>query len=318
VTAPDGLVVVDKPSGLTSHDVVARIRKIAGTRRAGHAGTLDPMATGVLLIGVGKATRLLGHLALTDKEYAATIRLGVATATDDAEGEVLAAAPAGQLSGQALDAAVQALTGEIQQVPPSVSAIKVSGRRAYRLARAGEAPELTPRTVTVSRLTVLQVRPAGVVTDLDVEVTCSTGTYIRAIARDLGAMLGVGGHLTALRRLRVGPYGLDAARTLDDLAACFEVLPLADVARASFRCRDLTAEQARVVAHGGRLRASEASQAAGARPAAGELAPAPGQPAPSGTQTPGQPIAAFGPDGSLIALLTEQDGQARPLAVFVP
>jgi tRNA pseudouridine55 synthase len=290
----DGLVIVDKPGGLTSHDVVARIRRLAGTRRVGHAGTLDPMATGVLVVGVEKATRLLGYLTLTQKQYDATIRLGQSTSTDDAEGELTITAPASGLTPETINKAIAELTGEIQQVPPAVSAIKVDGQRAYKLTRAGAAPELKPRPVTVYEFTVTDVRPAGDgdLTDVDATVRCSSGTYIRALARDLGDKLGTGGHLTALRRTRVGGYGLDAARTLDQLAERFEVMPLAQAAAAAFPRRDLSADEARRLAHGGRLPAG-----------------------PPGTGTP-SPTAAFAPDGSLVALLAEQDGQARPLAVF--
>ena len=293
----DGLVIVDKPGGLTSHDVVARIRRLAGTRRVGHAGTLDPMATGVLVVGVEKATRLLGYLTLTQKQYEATIRLGQSTSTDDAEGEVTFTASAqdvsaARLTEHELAKAVAELTGEIQQVPPAVSAIKVDGQRAYKLTRAGAAPELKPRPVTVYEFTVTDVRPAGDLLDVDATVRCSSGTYIRALARDLGRKLGTGGHLTALRRTRVGGYGLDAARTLDQLAERFEVMPLAEAAAAAFPRRDLSADEARRLAHGGRLPAG-----------------------PPGTGT-ASPTAAFAPDGSLVALLAEQDGQARPLAVF--
>ncbi|MGH3069174.1 MAG: tRNA pseudouridine(55) synthase TruB [Streptosporangiaceae bacterium] len=308
--APSGLIVVDKPGGLTSHDVVARIRRLAGTRRVGHAGTLDPMATGVLVVGVEKATRLLGHLTLTDKEYQATIRLGQATDTGDAEGTVTAARPAGHLSLAQVQAAAAALTGEIQQVPPTVSAIKVAGRRAYQLTREGAPPVLKPRPVTVWSFTVLAVQPApadppgagspgagppdtapGDLLDVEAEVRCSSGTYIRALARDIGEALGVGGHLTRLRRTRVGPYDLSAAHTLDELAGQLTMLPLAQAAAAAFPVRELTADQARSLSHGGRL---------------------PG----AGGET--GPVAAFGPDGTLIALVQEKDGVARPLAVFVP
>ena len=301
----DGLVIVDKPGGLTSHDVVARIRRLAGTRRVGHAGTLDPMATGVLVVGVEKATRLLGYLTLTQKQYEATIRLGQSTSTDDAEGEVTFTASAdgvcaAVLSQDEISKAVAELTGEIQQVPPAVSAIKVDGQRAYKLTRAGAAPELKPRPVTVYEFTVTAIRPAGHgdltgltgLTDIDATVRCSSGTYIRALARDLGRKLGTGGHLTALRRTWVGGYGLDAARTLDQLAERFEVMPLAEAAAAAFPRRDLSADEARRLAHGGRLPAG-----------------------PPGTGT-ASPTAAFAPDGSLVALLAEQDGQARPLVVF--
>jgi tRNA pseudouridine55 synthase len=290
----DGLVIVDKPGGLTSHDVVARIRRLAGTRRVGHAGTLDPMATGVLVVGVEKATRLLGHLTLTEKQYDATIRLGQSTSTDDAEGELTTTAPATGLTPETINKAIAELTGEIQQVPPVVSAIKVDGQRAYKLTRAGAAPELKPRPVTVYEFTVTAIRPAGDgdLTDIDATVRCSSGTYIRALARDLGHSLGTGGHLTALRRTRVGGYGLDTAKTLDQLADRFEVVPLDQAAAAAFGRRDLSADEARRLAHGGRLPAG-----------------------PPGTGT-ASPTAAFAPDGSLVALLAEQDGQARPLVVF--
>ncbi len=214
-----GLVIVDKPGGMTSHDVVARIRRLAHTRRVGHAGTLDPMATGVLVIGVEKATRLLGHLMLTEKTYEATIRLGQSTTTDDAEGEPTGAAlrPATGVTRAALDAEIAKLTGDILQVPSSVSAIKVNGQRAYKLTRAGEAPELAARPVTVYDFNVTATRKAGDYLDVDATIRCSSGTYIRALARDLGAALGTGGHLTALRRTAVGPYTVVAAHTLEDL-----------------------------------------------------------------------------------------------------
>jgi tRNA pseudouridine55 synthase len=290
VTAASGLVIVDKPSGLTSHDVVARIRRLAGTRRVGHAGTLDPMATGVLVIGVGQATRLLGHLALTDKEYMATIRLGQATDTGDAEGTVVSATPAGELTLAQVRAAAAALTGEIQQVPPAVSAIKVGGRRAYQLAREGAAPVLAARPVTVREFTISDPRPAGGLLDVTATVRCSSGTYVRALARDLGESLGVGGHLTMLRRTRVGPYRLSAARGLAELTAGFSVIPLAEAAAAAFPVRPLTVAEAQSLSHGASL---EAAGTAG-------------------------PVAALAPDGSLVALLEDRDGRARPLAVFVP
>jgi len=285
----DGLVIVDKPGGMTSHDVVARIRRLAGTRRVGHAGTLDPMATGVLVVGVERATRLLGYLALTEKQYDATIRLGQSSGTDDAEGEITDVAPATHVTDEMLAKAVRDLAGEIQQVPPSVSAIKVDGQRAYRLTRAGAAPELKPRPVTVHEFTVTAIRRNGDLLDVDATVRCSSGTYIRALARDLGTALGTGGHLVRLRRTRVGEYGLEDARTLGQLAERFEVMPLAQAAAAAFPRRDLSADEARRLAHGGRLPACIDSE---------------------------RPTAAFAPDGSLVALLTEQAGQARPLVVF--
>jgi len=297
-----GLVIVDKPGGMTSHDVVARVRRLAGTRKVGHAGTLDPMATGVLVVGVEKATRLLGYLTLTEKEYDATIRLGQSTSTDDAEGEITSTAPAADVSAETLMTAVARLTGEIEQVPPAVSAVKVNGQRAYRLTRAGAAPELKSRPVTVYEFTVTEVRRDGDLLDLDATVRCSSGTYIRALARDLGAALGTGGHLTRLRRTRVGGYRLEDARTLEQLAGRFEVLPLAQAAAAAFPSRTLTADEARRLAHGGRLTVSTVTTAAGPATEAVPAAPA--------------TAAAYAPDGTLIALVIEESGQARPLVVF--
>ncbi|MBY8889175.1 tRNA pseudouridine(55) synthase TruB [Streptomyces sp. PTM05] len=291
---PDGLVVVDKPAGLTSHTVVSRLRRLAGTRRVGHAGTLDPMATGVLIVGVEKATRLLGHLALTSKSYDATIRLGQSTVTDDAEGDVTATASAAHVTREAIDAGVAELTGDILQVPSKVSAIKVDGRRSHRLVRAGEDFELAARPVTVSAFTVHEVRvsaaPDGTaLLDLDVTVDCSSGTYIRALARDLGAGLGTGGHLTALRRTRVGPYGLDGARTLEQLEESFSVLPLGQAAAAAFPRWDVDERTAGLLANGVRQKA-------------------PGL----GTG----PIAVFGPEERFIALVEEKRGETRILAGF--
>ena len=308
-----GLVIVDKPGGLTSHDVVARIRRLAGTRRVGHAGTLDPMATGVLVIGIEKATRLLGYLTLTEKEYAATIRLGQATSTDDAEGEITQTAEVSGVTQALLTAAVAPFTGEISQVPPSVSAIKVGGQRAYRLTRAGAAPELAARTVTVYEFTVGALRPAGDLLDVDATVRCSSGTYIRALARDLGAALGTGGHLTQLRRTRVGGYSLDQARTLDQLADRFEVLPLAQAAAAAFPGRNLSADEARRLANGGRL-AALGEDFAGA--SGGDADRAEDGAGRGHVPDPRAPTAAYAPDGSLVALVTEESGQARPLVVF--
>ena len=303
-----GLVIVDKPGGMTSHDVVARVRRLAGTRKVGHAGTLDPMATGVLVVGVEKATRLLGYLTLTEKEYDATIRLGLSSSTDDAEGEITGGATAASVSAETLAAAVAGLTGEIEQVPPAVSAIKVDGQRAYRLTRAGAAPELKSRPVTVYEFTVTAVRRDGQLLDVDATVRCSSGTYIRALARDLGAALGTGGHLTRLRRTRVGGYRIEDARTLEQLAGRFEVLPLAQAAAAAFPSRTLTEDEARRLAHGGRLTASTASTARIATsPASSATAAVPAAPATT---------AAYAPDGTLIALVAEESGQARPLVVF--
>lgn len=249
VDALGGLLVVDKDGGMTSHDVVSRCRKVLRTRKIGHAGTLDPMATGVLVLGVERATKMLGLLTLTTKSYTATIRLGQATVTDDAEGETLSTTPAGHVTDDDIASGTADLTGDIQQVPATVSAIKVDGERAYARARAGEDVQLTARPVTVSRFDILARRDidTGSTTfvDLDVEVDCSSGTYIRALARDLGETLGVGGHLTALRRTRVGPFTLEHARTLDQLAEDPTLnLDIDAAARLAFPHREITAQEA--------------------------------------------------------------------------
>jgi tRNA pseudouridine55 synthase len=290
--APDGLVVVDKPAGWTSHDVVARTRRLAGTRRVGHAGTLDPMATGVLVLGIGRGTKLLGHLTLADKVYEATVRLGASTVTDDAEGVVTGGSDASGVTDHELAAQTAALTGDLQQVPSSVSAIKQDGVRAYHRVRAGEQVRLAPRPVTVRRFDVTAVRRHGQYVDLDVVVECSSGTYVRALARDLGTALGVGGHLTALRRTRVGAYGIGSARTLDQLAEDLTVVPLARAAAAAFPRLEVDADAARRISHG--------------------------VPLPATGHGPGQPVAVFGPDGTLLSLVEDHDAGARYLAVFAP
>ena len=286
MTAPDGLLVVDKPAGWTSHDVVGRCRRLAGTRKVGHAGTLDPMATGVLVLGVGRATRLLGHLALTDKAYDATIRLGATTVTDDAEGEVVTSQDASAVTDEDVLAGLRALTGAISQVPSAVSAVKVDGVRSYARVRAGEQVELAARSVVVSRLE-LRARRGD---DLDVTVECTSGTYVRALARDLGAALGVGAHLTALRRSRVGPFGLAQARTLEQHAEQLAVVPLDAAVAASFPRRELSADEAVALSYGRRL-------------------------APTGAAGP---RGAFAPDGRCIALVEDRDDAARPVVVFAP
>jgi tRNA pseudouridine55 synthase len=290
-TPTAGLVVVDKPKGMTSHDVVSRLRRIAGTRRVGHAGTLDPMATGVLVLGVGPATRLLHHLVLTDKAYTATIRLGQSTVTDDAEGDRLSEASAAGVTEASVRAAMPGLTGDIAQVPSAVSAIKVDGRRAYQRVREGEAVELAARPVTVTRFDLLGLaRPTPELVDLDVVVECSSGTYVRALARDLGSALGVGGHLTALRRTRVGRFTLELACTLDELAERPDpvTLPLAAAVRQSMPVREIDADEARELSYGRALR-------------------------PNGTAGT---YAAIAPDGTVAALLVEDAERARPVLVF--
>ncbi len=288
---PAGLVVVTKPAGLTSHDVVARLRRILRTRKVGHAGTLDPMATGVLVCGVGRGTKLLGHLALDTKAYLATIRLGAATTTDDAEGEALSQADATGVTDAAVAAGIAALTGPIEQVPSSVSAIKVDGRRAYALVRAGEQVVLPARPVTVSEFALLDRRDGDTAVDLDVRVDCSSGTYVRALARDLGAALGVGGHLTALHRTRVGPFTEEHARTLEQLEADPGLtLPLDRAVDVAFPRRDVDDALAADLSHGRPL------------PVAGL----------TGT------YGVFGPEGRAVALVSEREGMARPVVVLAP
>ncbi|MFI5888763.1 tRNA pseudouridine(55) synthase TruB [Actinoplanes sp. NPDC051513] len=300
---------------MTSHDVVARIRRLAKTRRVGHGGTLDPMATGVLIIGVNRATRLLTYVIGSSKSYTATIRLGQSTVTDDAEGEVTAVASVAGVSDEAIHAGLAAQRGEIDQVPSAVSAIKVDGKRAYKRVREGETVDLPPRRVTISRLDVLAIRraiaappsartgrdadaeapwagPVDVI-DVDIDVNCSSGTYIRAIARDLGAALGVGGHLTALRRTAVGRMTLAEAVTLEMLeqrAPDVVGLSMAEAARQTFPQRTATVEEARVLSHGGPL-------------------------APVGI---GGPYAVFGPTGDLLAIVSEREGRARAEIVLAP
>ena len=272
-----GIVLVDKPAGMTSHDVVGRCRRIFSTRRVGHAGTLDPMATGVLVIGVERATKILGLLAGASKSYAATIRLGQSTSTEDAEGELLQSVSAEHVTTEDIAAAMAALRGDIKQVPSAVSAIKVDGRRAYRLVREGHTVELEPRPVRIDRFELLAVRRHGRLVDFDVEVDCSSGTYIRALARDLGAALGVGGHLTALRRTRVGRFGLDQASTLDELAEQPRLtLTLDEACLLVFPRRDLTADEAEATGHGRPLAAAgiDGVYAASRRRRAGDRAAA--------------------------------------------
>src|SRR3954452_7056598 len=260
---PPGLLLVDKPGGMTSHDVVARARRVLSVRKVGHAGTLDPMATGLLILGVGAATRLLGYVGGHDKTYEATIRLGQATVTDDREGDVLSTASTAHLDDDAIRTALAAQTGQLQQVPSSVSAVKVDGRRSYDRVRAGEAVELAPRSVTVHALEVHRIeRPTADLIDVDVTVTCTAGTYVRAIARDAGEALGVGGHLTALRRTASGPFDVGAAAPVEEAAAALAggggtgVLGLAEAATTVFPVRAVTAEEATALAFGQRIPAS--------------------------------------------------------------
>ena len=304
MTTPDGLLIVDKPAGWTSHDVVARCRRLCGTRRVGHAGTLDPMATGVLVLGINRATKLLTFLVGCDKTYTATIRLGQSTMTDDAQGEIATSHDVSGITTEAIARVVATLTGEISQVPSSVSAIKVDGQRSYARVRAGQDVVLPARQVTVSRFDILGRRtktapgPQGHrVLDLDIVVDVSSGTYIRALARDLGAALGVGGHLTALRRTRVGRFTLDGAHSLTDLEIASEadeipLVTLSDAARACFPVRELTTPEATAVGHGQRIPSRPAGRS--------------------------QPVAAFAPEGHLVAMLDESGSLAKAHVVFTP
>ena len=302
-----GIVVVDKPAGMTSHDVVGRCRRIFGTRKVGHAGTLDPMATGVLVIGIERATKILGLITATSKSYAATIRLGRTTTTDDAEGDVIADHSAAQVSDDAINAGIAVLRGEISQRPSAVSAIKVGGKRAYQLVREGEEVELAARTVRIDRFDALAIRREGPFVDIDVEVDCSSGTYIRALARDLGSGLradgregpsadgregpSVGGHLTALRRTRVGGYGLDHARTLDELAEQPSLsYSLDEACLLAFPRRDITAAEAEDAGHGRPLSAAGIEGV----------------------------YAATDPDGRVMALLADHGPRTRSVVVIRP
>ena len=288
---PDGVVVVDKPGGWTSHDVVTRVRRIAGTRRVGHAGTLDPMATGVLVLGIERATRLLGHISATDKAYAATVRLGESTTTDDADGETLGGTDASGLVREVIATAAAGFVGDLMQVPSAVSAIKVGGRRAYARVRAGETVELQPRSVRIDVLEVQEVRHTPPHLDVEISVTCSSGTYIRALARDLGRSLRVGGHLTRLRRTRVGTFTLAEATTVEELEQEWRAQSLAEVARRCFATQRVDASQAVMVRHGralSRLRL----------PASG-------------------PVALLDEAGEFLALYEQHGPVARAVAVFV-
>jgi tRNA pseudouridine55 synthase len=286
-----GLVIVDKPAGMTSHDVVGRCRRVFGARRVGHAGTLDPMATGVLVIGVERATKILGLLTATDKSYAATIRLGQTTATDDAEGDVLQTVATDAVTDAQVAAAVAALRGEIEQTPSAVSAVKIGGQRAYKLVREGLAVELAARTVRIDRFDVLAIRRDDGLVDVDVEVDCSSGTYIRALARDLGTGLGVGGHLIMLRRTRVGRFGLGEARTLDELAEQPRLsYSLDEACLLAFPRRDLSVEETESARHG---RALEPAGIDGV-------------------------YAATAPDGHVIALVVDGPTRAKFVAVLRP
>lgn len=292
--ADSGLVVVDKPAGMTSHDVVGKLRRIFGTRRVGHSGTLDPMATGVLVLGVNRGTRFLPHVHADAKSYDATIRLGSSTVTDDAEGEVLATAAPEQIAAvadEAIMAGVAALTGDIMQRPASVSAVKIDGVRAHERMRRGEDVVLPERPVTVSLFDVHAIRRQAEFIDLDVSVDCSAGTFIRSLARDLGASLGVGGHITALRRTAAGPFRIGGAKTLEELEADPEpTMTLDEACLACFPVRDVTADEGVALSQGKWL---EPIGMAGVQ-------------------------AARTPDGRVVALITESGKRAKTVFVARP
>jgi len=291
-----GLVLVDKDQAMTSHDVVARIRRLAGTRKVGHAGTLDPMATGVLVVGVNKATRLLTYIVGHDKTYTATIRLGQSTVTDDAEGEIISERIAAAVTEEDIEREVARLRGDIEQVPSQVSAIKVDGKRSYARVREGQQVELKARPVTISRFDIHEVRRenGGKLIDVDVTVSCSSGTYIRALARDLGEALNVGGHLTVLRRTEVGPYRIAQAKRLAELADEFEMLPLDDAAAALFPNRTVSVDEAVELSFGRTIPASSTIM----------------------DVSKDDLVAAFAPNGTLVALLKDQGEKARTQLVF--
>lgn len=286
---PEGFLVVDKAPGMTSHDVVAVARRSLGTRKVGHAGTLDPMATGVLVLGFGNGTRLLQYITDGDKSYEATIVLGASTLTDDHEGEILKTADTSKVTDEAIRKHLATMVGTIQQRPSSVSAVKVDGERAYDRVRAGETFELEARTVTISQLDVKVIRHLEKTVEVDIDVTCSAGTFIRAIARDLGSALGVGGHLRVLRRTRVAGFPISQAITFEALKAGeFSPLILADVARATFATRELAFDEVSELSFGRALTANPSDEI----------------------------FAALSPDNRLIALLKNSESRAKPIAVF--
>jgi len=282
-------LVVDKEPGMTSHDVVAIARRALNTRKVGHAGTLDPMATGVLVLGFNNGTRLLQYITDGDKSYQATIVLGASTITDDFEGEVITTSDASAITDDQIHAELNTMRGTFMQRPSSVSAVKVDGERAYDRVRAGEVVVLASREVTISQLDVLAIRRIDLKIEIDIEVTCSAGTYIRSIARDCGDALKVGGHLTALRRTRVAGFGLANSVSLTSLkAGDFSVLDLADVARSTFPVREISLEEKLELSFGRTLVPNAAEGIYAGISSANEL----------------------------IALLSNVDGKAKPIAVF--
>jgi tRNA pseudouridine55 synthase len=286
-----GFLVVDKEPGMTSHDVVAIARRALGTRKVGHAGTLDPMATGVLVLGFNNGTRLLQYITDGDKSYQGTVVLGASTVTDDFEGEVISTADASSITGEQINAVLDTMRGTFMQRPSSVSAVKVDGERAYDRVRAGETVVLASREVTISQLDVLEIRHLDQRIEIDIEVTCSAGTYIRSIARDCGDVLKVGGHLSALRRTRVAGFTTSGAASITGLKnGEFTTLDLADVARVTFQVREIALDEKLELSFGRTL-----------------------------AQNPTEGIyAGISSSNELIALLSNVEGKAKPIAVFAP
>ena len=286
-----GFLVVDKEPGMTSHDVVAIARRALGTRKVGHAGTLDPMATGVLVLGFNNGTRLLQYITDGDKSYQATVVLGTSTVTDDFEGEVISTANASSITDEQINAVLDTMRGTFMQRPSSVSAVKVDGERAYDRVRAGETVVLASREVTISQLDVLEIRHLDQRIEIDIEVTCSAGTYIRSIARDCGDALKVGGHLSSLRRTRVAGFTTSGAASIAGLKnGDFTTLDLADVARVTFPVREIALDEKLELSFGRTL-----------------------------THNPTEVIyAGISSSNELIALLSNVEGKAKPIAVFAP
>ena len=284
----DGIVLVDKPEGPTSHDVVAKARRIFGTRKVGHAGTLDPMATGMLVLGIGKATRLLGYITASEKEYLATIRLGQATNTDDAQGEVTSSASTSAVTDEQILNSVREFRGPISQKPSSVSAIKVNGKRAYALVRKGQEVDLPAREVMIHDFEVIGISRVEEFIDVKVRVVCSAGTYIRALARDLGVKLGVGGHLTELRRTKSGKFS--QMRSLVDIENSPSVIDLPDAVRMLFPSVEISGDDIKKAKNGMRV--------------------------PMSAEVSAPLIGVFSNVGELISLCENTQGELVPAVVF--
>lgn len=285
----DGFLIIDKAGAMTSHDVVAIARRALSTRKVGHAGTLDPMATGVLVLGFGNGTRLLQYITDGDKSYRATIRLGIATITDDKDGEIISQADCSHIKDGEITSELAKMQGTFMQRPAQVSAVKVAGKRAYDRVRDGEDFQLAAREVTISHLEIVGIHRSESGISIEIDVTCSAGTFIRSIARDLGEALGVGGHLTSLRRTRVAGFSQEMATSCEDLkAGKYNPLDLAAVARATFEVRELNSAEVAELSFGRPLAQNSTAEI----------------------------TAALSADNQLIALLKNVSGKAKPVAVF--